>query len=89
MLPIVNRKKRRKLHGVSAKRLKDTLAGLSQKPLEVLLETRDPNAYLCNQCEKQLDSLVDLEAKLTATRLCIVEKLSSLHLAPGGMGLVI
>ena len=75
---VTDRKKRRKLHGDSAKRFKDALAKLSQHPLDALLETADPDAFLCTVCEKHLATVVDLEPRLTSARRALTEKLSTL-----------
>ena len=47
-------------------------------PLESLVETSSPEAYLCSNCERQIASVSNLEETLAALRAEIRQKLSGL-----------
>ena len=51
------KRKRKRLHGLSCREVKERLENISSVPLDSLLETRDPNAYLCRNCENVMSSI--------------------------------
>ena len=57
LLPVTklcaDKRRRRKVHGDSCRSVKEDLARVSIAPLENLVETSSPNAYLCSDCERQ------------------------------------
>ena len=73
------KRKRKRLHGLSCREVKERLENISSVPLDSLLETCDPNAYLCRNCENVISSIGTLEAKLAVQKSAVKEKLSLLH----------
>lgn len=77
-LPNDSRKKKR-LHGRSCEKAKQTLQQLSNVPLDLLMETSHPNASLCKDCEKCLDSIGKLTTQLQNFRSQVIQKLQALN----------
>ena len=73
------KKWRKRLHGDSCREVKARLESISSVSLDSLLETSDPNAYLCRSCDSQIRSIDIFEAKLAVQKSAIKEKLSLLH----------
>ena len=61
-------RKIKQLHGQSCEKAKQTLQQLSDVPLDQLVETSHPNASLCRDCEKCLDSIGRLIIQLQSFR---------------------
>ena len=78
-LPEDSRKKKR-LHGRSCEKVKQTLQQLSDVPLDLLLETSHPNASLCKDCGKCLDSIGKLTTQLQKLRSQVFQKLQTLNI---------
>ena len=77
-LPADSRKMKR-LHGRSCEKAKQTLQQLSDVPLDQLEETSHPNASLCRDCEKCLDSIGRLTIQLQSFRSQVLQKLRALN----------
>ena len=56
----------KKFHGAGCKVAKRVLRDVSCVPQEVYVETRDPLALLCYDCEKTLNNIHNLTAKVKA-----------------------
>ncbi len=72
-------RRRKKLHGASCKVAKTVLREVSCVPLEALVETRDPTAVLCYGCEKTLNNIHGLAAKVETLKAGVSEKVSALQ----------
>ena len=77
-LPADSRKKKR-FHGRSCEKSKRTLQQLSSVSLDLLVETSHPNASLCKDCEKCLDSINKLTTQLQNLRSQVLQKLGALN----------
>ena len=84
-LPRTDKRNRRKLHGDSCRRTRDVLESNSRVPLQNLMETSDPNAYLCNHCVRDLNNILSYQSKIDALKSSVMEKLSVLQVVPGTM----
>lgn len=73
-----DRRRRKKLHGLSCAEAKAVICELSAVPLQNIDGLRGPNVILCNNCEKKLKSISDFQTKLDSLKKYISEKLSAL-----------
>jgi len=73
-------RRRKKLHGLACKIAKAVLRELSPVPLEALVETREPTAVLCYGCERTLNNIHSLAAKVETLKAGVREKVSALQI---------
>ena len=72
-------RRRKKLHGASCTTARTVLREVSSVPLEALVETRDQSAVLCYSCEKILNNIQSLTAKVETLRADVRGKVSALQ----------
>ena len=73
-------RRRKKLHGASCTTARTVLREVSSVPLEALVETRDQSAVLCYSCEKILNNIQSLTAKVETLRADVRGKVSALQI---------
>ena len=56
------------MHGDSCRRTRYVLESNSRVPLWNLVETSDPNAYLCNHCVRDLNNILSYRSKIDALK---------------------
>ena len=77
-LVTLEKRKRKKLNGESCLKAKAILQELSDVPLDFFVQTSNPDAVLCNTCEKLLLNVCKVEEKLKLFKHEVIEKLESL-----------
>ena len=74
-----DKRRRKRLHGDSCREVKQQLQAIANVSLENIVETKDPKAYLCYDCDRQISSIITLEAKVASLKSAVNGKLSLLH----------
>ena len=69
----------KKFHGAGCKVAKRVLRDVSCVPQEAYVETRDPLALLCYDCEKTLNNIHNLTAKFETLKASVRWKISALQ----------
>ena len=72
-------RRRKKLHGASCTTARTVLREVSSVLLEALVETRDQSAVLCYSCERILNNIQSLTAKVETLRAEVRGKVSALQ----------
>ena len=72
-------RRRKKLHGASCAKAKAVLKEVLCVPLEALVETSDPTAVLCYNCERTLNNIDTLVTKAETLKEDIRKKGSALQ----------
>ena len=68
-----DKRRRKRLHGDSCREVKQQLQAIANVSLENIVETKDPKAYLCYDCDRQISSIITLEAKVASLKSAVNE----------------
>ena len=72
-------RKKKRFHGRSCGNAKQTLQQISDVPLHLLAEIRDPSALICKDCEKILENISKLTKQLQNLRSQVLQNLQALN----------